>query len=215
MSLWSREPDSGTHPCRDALAAACWGRLICQWRQPLQTCPSYSMLMTTHWPVETPLQICPSYNTLRMTHWSVVTSCRCVPATLCWGRLICQWRQSCPSYNMLRTTHWPVETPLQTCSSYNILRMTHWPVHPVDVFQLQHAEDNSLASGDHLQTKLYNPQRKLNRIAWFAKRTRLSLWPANDNNKSLKRLLKCVILAVTQPDVFNEMLLKSYSTQSL
>ena len=46
--------------------------------------------------------------------------------------------------------------------------MTHWPVHPVDVFQLQHAEDNSLASGDHLQTKLYDPQWKLNRTAWFA-----------------------------------------------
>ena len=60
---------------------------------------------------------------------------RHVPATTCWGRLTGQrrppCRQTCPSYNMSRKTHWPAQTSLHT-----------------DMSQLQHVEENSLASAD-------------------------------------------------------------------
>ena len=54
-----------------------------------------------------------------------------------------------PSYNMLRKTHRPVETPCipaTTCCG----RLTGQWRHPAS--QLQHAEEDSQASGDTLQT---------------------------------------------------------------
>ena len=47
---------------------------------------------------------------------------------------------------------------------------------PADMSQLQHAEEDSLASEDPpLQTKLYNPRQELERTVQFTKQTGLSM----------------------------------------
>ena len=146
LSLRSGEPDSGAH--------------LADMSQ-LQHAEEDSL-------VSGDLQTCPSYNMLRKTHLSVETY-RHVPATTCWGRLTGQWRptdmsqlqhaeedslvsgdlQTCPSYNMLRKTHLSLET-------YRHVPATCWgrltcQWRPTDMSQLQHAEEDSLVTGD-LQT---------------------------------------------------------------
>ena len=212
-------------------ATTCWGRLTCQWRPTdmselqhaeedslvsgdLQTYPSYNMLRKTHLSVETyshvpattcwgrltcrwrptdmselqhaeedslvsgDLQSCPSYNMLRKTHLSVETY-RHVRATTCWGRLTCQWRptdisqlqhaeedslvsgdlQTCPSYNMLRKTHLSMETYRHVRATTCWGRLTcRW--RPTDMSELQHAEEDSLVSGDLQTCPSYNMLRK-------------------------------------------------------
>ena len=91
-------------------------------------------------------QMCPSYTVLRKTH---------LPVKTVMSQLQHAEDDSLSadmfSYNMLRMTHWPVHlcrcVPATTCWGWLTGQYTS-----VDVSQLQHAEDDSLASGDPLRT---------------------------------------------------------------
>ena len=143
---------------------------------PLQTCTRYNLLRKTHWPVESPCRHVPDTTCWgRLTgQWSPPADmyqiqpveedslASGVPLQTCtrydcWGRLTGQWSPPADMYQiqLLRKTHWPVESPCR-----HVPDTTCWgrltgqetappPPHPpVNMSQLQHAEEDSVARGD-------------------------------------------------------------------